>query len=211
MEMENLTIGAVGWLRNDWIGNFYPEDLPEEWRLDFYSNQFYCVLVKQEDWLEWSEDDCEEMADALEGESFRFIYEIQSCLNAQELSHLTLICELLDELSNHLLFRPRISPTFDSTSKLASLLITQQHQANPPEKNTQGVDWVWCWEGCQLTGEPLGLLGSLPEDPKQQVAVLKSFMESLPKGRLGAPFIIEGQVEISQLNHLKTVAELLGY
>jgi hypothetical protein len=47
-----ILVGAVGWRRPDWRGVFYPQDLPGEWRLSYYANEFSCVLVPPDYWLE---------------------------------------------------------------------------------------------------------------------------------------------------------------
>ena len=59
-----VRVGARGWQYSDWIGEFYPDDLPEDWRFSFYSNEFNTVLIPYDcltqyevgDWLEWAED-----------------------------------------------------------------------------------------------------------------------------------------------------------
>ena len=59
-----LRVGARGWEYSDWTGEFYPDDLPEDWRFSFYSNEFQTILVPYEtlaqyeieDWAEWAED-----------------------------------------------------------------------------------------------------------------------------------------------------------
>lgn len=45
MAKPDITIGATGWLHEAWEGVFYPDDLPPEWRLTYYSNEFDSVLV----------------------------------------------------------------------------------------------------------------------------------------------------------------------
>lgn len=40
-------LGARDWRHAAWLEHFYPEDMPEDWRLTFYATQFSCV------WLEW--------------------------------------------------------------------------------------------------------------------------------------------------------------
>lgn len=40
-----MQIGSVGWAHPDWENSFYPESLPGEWWLTYYSNEFSCVLV----------------------------------------------------------------------------------------------------------------------------------------------------------------------
>jgi hypothetical protein len=39
-----------GWDSPDWIGAFYPDDLPEEWRLSYFANVFGAVLVPLDLW-----------------------------------------------------------------------------------------------------------------------------------------------------------------
>ncbi len=41
-------MAAYGW-DHPWPG-LYPDDLPPEWRLDYYSNQFRALLVPYRDW-----------------------------------------------------------------------------------------------------------------------------------------------------------------
>jgi uncharacterized protein YecE (DUF72 family) len=43
-------VGSAGWNHADWVGIFYPEDLPPEWELTFYNNVFSCVYLDYEDW-----------------------------------------------------------------------------------------------------------------------------------------------------------------
>lgn len=43
-------LGAIGWEHEAWRGDFYPEDLPEDWRLSFYNTRFRCVYLPFELW-----------------------------------------------------------------------------------------------------------------------------------------------------------------
>ncbi|HID50027.1 MAG TPA: hypothetical protein EYP40_10535 [Chromatiales bacterium] len=69
-----LLIGACGWNHPAWSETWYPEDLPPDWRLGFYANEFPVVLVTRQEWQasgadprQWCED-----SDA----SFRFLTEL---------------------------------------------------------------------------------------------------------------------------------------
>ena len=61
---RQLEIGAYGWDHEYWTGPFYPEELPPDWRLTYYSNEWRCVLVPESDWFDapcsvaerWAED-----------------------------------------------------------------------------------------------------------------------------------------------------------
>lgn len=43
-------LGAIGWEHPSWVGAFYPEDLPLEWRLNYYSTAFDCVYLPYTAW-----------------------------------------------------------------------------------------------------------------------------------------------------------------
>jgi hypothetical protein len=60
---QTINVGAYGWLHPHWINTFYPEDLPADWRLGYYSNEFNTVLVPSFYWQEHSLTDCAALLD----------------------------------------------------------------------------------------------------------------------------------------------------
>ena len=52
MKGYRVLVGAEGWQHPQWVGEFYPEDLPAEWQLGFYSNEFRVALIPAEAWAE---------------------------------------------------------------------------------------------------------------------------------------------------------------
>lgn len=44
-QTHRLLIGAFGWRHAAWQGDYYPEDLPAEWQLGYYSNEFPLTVV----------------------------------------------------------------------------------------------------------------------------------------------------------------------
>lgn len=69
-----LLIGSCGWVHSAWLVDFYPEDLPLDWRLGYYANEFPVVMVTAREWelpeanpVRWCEDT---------ETSFRFVIEI---------------------------------------------------------------------------------------------------------------------------------------
>ena len=46
-----VQIGACGWQYDAWQGEFYPEDLPDEWQIGYYGNEFQVVLIPSDYWL----------------------------------------------------------------------------------------------------------------------------------------------------------------
>lgn len=73
VETHRVLMGTCGWKHPAWNNDFYSEDLPEDWQLGFYANEFPVVYVPASDWIEatdldeWSED---------VSETFRFILEL---------------------------------------------------------------------------------------------------------------------------------------
>ncbi len=72
-------VGTIGWDHGDWVGNFYPDDLPDDWRFSYYSNDYRAVLATADhfrsenmaEFAEWAED-CDD--------EFRFIIEVPGSL-----------------------------------------------------------------------------------------------------------------------------------
>lgn len=57
-------VGAQGWDHEEWVGVFYPEDLPADWRLAYYHQFFTCCYLDYGTWaqqpeaalIQWLED-----------------------------------------------------------------------------------------------------------------------------------------------------------
>lgn len=75
VETHRVLMGSCGWKHQAWLSDFYSDDLPEDWQLGFYSNEFPMVYVPASDWLD-DEDLTEWMNDVTD--SFRFILEISA-------------------------------------------------------------------------------------------------------------------------------------
>lgn len=71
-----IVMGAYGWLHQAWSTDFYPDDLPEEWQLGFYGNEFPVVMFPAHYWDNDDETLQEWMEDS--GEDLRIICEFDS-------------------------------------------------------------------------------------------------------------------------------------
>lgn len=60
LSSHRILIGASGWRHNHWHEQFYPEDLPEDWQLAYYGNEFPVVLIREQ---EWQQDEVESWLD----------------------------------------------------------------------------------------------------------------------------------------------------
>jgi Protein of unknown function DUF72 len=73
----DIIVAARGWAHAAWVDSFYPEDLPEDWRLSYYSNEFRAVVVPAADFAavdpleveRWAEDTGEDFIVYLEIEN----------------------------------------------------------------------------------------------------------------------------------------------
>lgn len=71
---EPVRIGARSWNHQDWVGSFFPDDLPVEWRLSYYANEFSTVLVPVELWQETCLESLDQWREDVY-ENFRFVLE----------------------------------------------------------------------------------------------------------------------------------------
>lgn len=89
---SRLEIGAAGWQYPSWSENFYPEELPPEWQLAFYSNEFRFCMIHWSDWHAASNETLEQWADDIEP-PFRFFLQ----LPLQQLEHASTLPVALQE------------------------------------------------------------------------------------------------------------------
>ncbi|MDD5367141.1 MAG: hypothetical protein PHR30_17530 [Gallionellaceae bacterium] len=74
MSKHSFLLGAADWCGPGWHRNFYPEDMPLEWRLAYYNTQFPCVWLPYAVWGRITLRAAEEwLNDTREG--FRFLLE----------------------------------------------------------------------------------------------------------------------------------------
>jgi hypothetical protein len=69
-----VRVGCRGWSGTPWAQAYYPEDLPQDWRLAYYANEADCVLVPSGQWRATDADAIAAWADDV-GERFRFYLE----------------------------------------------------------------------------------------------------------------------------------------
>jgi len=72
-------VGARGWEHPSWRGGFYPEDLPDDWRLSYYANAFRAVLVPAERLGEASAGEVAQWGEDVP-QGFRFFIEVSGGL-----------------------------------------------------------------------------------------------------------------------------------
>lgn len=76
--MARVRIGTIGWLFDSWDTNYYPEDIPREWKLGYYANELTAVVVPEQQWQQADHDQLEEMLEDVH-EEFGFYFQIKTC------------------------------------------------------------------------------------------------------------------------------------
>lgn len=213
MSEVRLQIGTCGWEHKDWLGSFYPDDLPESWRLDYFSNELNVVLVPQRVWLSWSQTKITEILESVEG-GFGFYLALQNELEGGVKNKKTVLQlqAILSALGTNVLgFVVWSEQVFTLSTFLQRpvTLISTQHRLS---------GWAWLKEGVWLSGNPLGFISTLPKEGRDQAKLLTEFVGSLSSLKLEnsdiipVAFIVGGEsVDMQQVANLKTIAELLGY
>lgn len=205
--MENLQIGTFGWNREEWLGAFYPEGLPEDWRLDYFSNAFRVVLVPFSEWLAWEKEELETFIDAVEGD-FYFYFAVTKSLNPQQLTQLQSIATAFGDGAAGVVVWSEEAFTQTELATLPVTLISERYKLS---------GWAWHYNGLWISGNPLGYVSELVEDGAVQAALLKSFVTSWSEASfdrdiVGAPFIVGGdKIDMQRVTNLKVVGEFLGY
>jgi hypothetical protein len=95
---ESILIGARGWDHPTWHGGFYPEELPEDWRLTYYNNLLRAVLVPGEVWPSVTADTVRGWVEDSDAD-FRFVIETPATLADPENVTAASVTEFLELLA----------------------------------------------------------------------------------------------------------------
>jgi len=73
---KTIFVGSRGVSHSAWCEGFYPDDLPLEWRLSYYSNEFSALLLLQDDIDSLSSEEVVEWLEDL-NDDFSLLYELE--------------------------------------------------------------------------------------------------------------------------------------
>ncbi|MDH5544086.1 MAG: hypothetical protein OEZ43_00750 [Gammaproteobacteria bacterium] len=74
MRLKAINIASNDWDNPHLLTHYYPEDLPEDWRLDYYANEFSAVWVPEEKWRGVPKAVSESWLEAVDGKT-GFLFE----------------------------------------------------------------------------------------------------------------------------------------
>jgi hypothetical protein len=221
-------IGARGWDHDAWVGGFYPEDLPADWRLSYYANAFRAVLVPADE-LHRADPDVLGQWTADVPEAFGFYLEVSGTLMEALGRGPLLLTELSRAVHGRLcgFVLDLVSPPLPEVRQLERWLAAMvdlgsvsarwmaEAQAGHllPVLRAQGVGRIW-EPGLALPSEEgagcVGRLADAPDDVRRLRALVEAFRAwSRPCGQ--ALLYFEGAPRAyRQMEEARVIAELLG-
>ena len=153
-----ILIGATGWLHPGWQDSFYPVDLPDDWKIAFYGNEFPVVLVPADVWetgplpvQEWL-DNCEQSFSFLLELPVTFINEI-AIDDASGRSRLADVTNTLSSLGEHCLglVLPGKGVADDRMQrcceKLRSICPLVIDEGSDEKTRNLVINCTYCWHG----------------------------------------------------------------
>lgn len=193
--LAELVVGAYGWQHAAWQAAYYPDDMPEEWRLAYYANEFGCVVLPAEQWQAADQETIEQWLSEM-AEDFLLFLELPAQAG---------------NLSAHIkLFAGRCAGA-----------ILQEGEPADWSAVPDGIPLLCSEESGQLrryhrVGQTESVLAWLATQPEERIElpVLREQIETALKGVTATSrlaFIIGNQAPaMENLQNARVVAELLG-
>ena len=184
----NLKLACYGWDHAHWAGHYYPDDLPEDWRLAYYANDYGGVLVPAEYCLR---DDIGDWLDEVD-EDFRFYFEWPDDAILQ--TAVVAACEIL---------RPQVAAVLTDQSTLNLNVEVFYLHAD----NAEAI----IWRPGQMQSSTVGELENIQAvDLRQQRCWLEAFYRA--SGQQAKHLIIKDvYCNHQQLSEMSKLIELLSY
>ena len=221
---NDLLIGTAGWENEKWVGGFYPEDLPEDWRFGYYTNRLRSVLVPA---MVWNTADTESIvATMLEDlyQEFRMVLEWELTGRADDLvaTH-----EFLQKSrpidANVDAYLVSVPGTANETVLQAIDLLNQHHpvclktiHAQVDEKflALSGVSLCWMTDSQAQPAARGRFLVALsgntePRGIREIIEKIDAWPEGLPSAKGAALFFINEKAAETAFQ-ARTIAELMG-
>ncbi|MCP4409874.1 MAG: DUF72 domain-containing protein [Gammaproteobacteria bacterium] len=201
--MLNLQLAAVDWDHDHWQGEFYPHDLPVQWRLTYYANEYRRVLVPEQYWSDAGLVQADQWYEDVH-EAFRFYLSLPAHLfhPSEQLMVLQSLDAFKEKLGGVLL-----DAAAEDVQELGRLLAGRYPNAELFYRDDSSPkDMLRRWRG--MRGRTAAVLDCTnPRDLKTLRMYIERFISQ--SGADEAAMFIDG--DIGNLNDAVTIAQLLGY
>lgn len=200
-----MAVGARGWRNEAWAGEYYPADLPSDWRLAYYANEFPAILVPADYWQEEDWPDVEQWREDVP-DHFRVFVEVDDRMFAQ--GQMPRVLNSLSRLGHHLGGVVLVTEDDDACSRaIATLEGVSGVILVGGGVGRSGLLPIWRGPGSPCPCASVGVLGPQADTaPMALRRVVESFAECVsgPEGWLFA-----GD-DLALIEDLAGMARLLG-
>ncbi|MEE8388157.1 MAG: DUF72 domain-containing protein [Acidiferrobacterales bacterium] len=223
---KELMVGTTGWDHNDWVVDYYPDDLPDDWRFAYYSNDHRSVLVPADHFQTYDEDALSELLEDCD-ESFRFVVEIpETCLEDTGTELLQAFLNGISSLYSRLggFYLPLGEATSQGVARLPAkvkllqehgpLCIDFEHESGASEQlirlmadNNIGLCWHPECDDEPTTGGALMLVLSDEETPRAHRHIIEALEEWMQQSYGLTGLFLKTSAAASQA---RIIAEMLG-
>ena len=214
---QTINLGAYGWLHQDWKNSFYPEELPADWRLGYYSNEFNTVLVPAFYWQEGYMAGCEDLLDDVHP-GFQFFIECDDRIfDTIPPSELTDALRSLQPQLSGLVF-PDVLRMNKALDDRFLVLADSLEVEVIGGQSVPGAAKVWRPGNTLVNGQQQARFAIIEDDLRDLRAVrskIEPFTRQLQDQRLdkkGATLIVSHpQLQAADLGKLRSVLEIMGH
>ena len=225
--MMNVLLGAETWQVPSWDQEYYPEDLPEEWQLSYYANEFSTTLIDCQRYL--GAESLDHLGEILEDchDEFRPVLSVhcQQVVPAQVRDFIDFL-ELLDPETGY----NRLAGVYmGCLTQIKDQTVLAEWRASVPEELPLAVDdpgteefneWMQrqhiypVWQPGDLSGETshcwLAFLDAATA-PRELARQARSFLDTNTESDLTTCIIADkGYDDIEKLNELKAIIRLIN-
>ena len=212
---QTINVGAYGWLHPHWINSFYPEDLPLDWRLGYYSNEFNTVLVPSFYWQDQYLADCAALLDDVHS-GFQFFIECDDRIfDMVSLLELTEALNILKPQLSGLVFPGGLQmekPIDERFLMLADALEVDMIAGQP----VPGAKKLWR-PGDTLENPQQRARFAIIEDDLRDLRTVRSFIEPFisqlqdEEDSAASLIVSHPQLQVADLSKFRSVLEIMGH
>jgi len=216
---QTINLGAYGWRHANWLDSFYPEDLPQDWRLGYYSNEFNTVLVPADYWQNMPPGECEQWLDDVHP-GFEFYIECHSrMLESVSQADMTQALELLKPQLSALVYLDEQNMS-EAVKRQFDVLVDRLELEVIGSGYTPQAPMIW-----RSGRNPAELPGRAPDshfaffedellDMRSARALIQPFAEHLADDEVdssAAMIVHHPRLQAANLAKLRSVLQIMGH
>ncbi|MCG8426864.1 MAG: hypothetical protein MI754_05855 [Chromatiales bacterium] len=202
-----VMIGALGWEHAGWQDDYYPDDLPSDWRLSYYANDFPAVMLPWESWGDASLKDIATWVDDVH-EAFRFFLQLGKSYDQDRWPELQQRLALFsDQLGGLLLSGDQMQ---DDQAMLLSELGVTCYQAKKSDFSIAHGCWQVAVGQSQISSTILLLDSGVNSNLRQIRGALEQIAGAGNGEQLTALFFNGKPPSVSVMREASVLTELMG-